>query len=165
MQDYYTLVRYQRLLYNLGEIALIERHPSVNITKIVLNADYEMDQVLTIPKGIEQLQNVTIIHDYVRTSKAYESYYYFYGTELKQRVFSSLCIQFSGGPIFSGNDTISYYGIVTKEPCGNECNIGDNGYKVGFIKLYDHIDWILTSKFRMSKIIKWLVKETRGYVA
>lgn len=135
----------------LPEILLFDSNLKVNITKIILTSDSELNQKIDIPKNQElnHLKNVKIIYGHEISDVTSVSKYYFYETNFNQGVFSSFCVQISGGPIFLDNELISYYGIVTKEPCGNECNIGDNGYKIGYVKLYDHIDWIFKGKFRM----------------
>jgi len=138
----------------LPEVLSFDPNPDVNITKIILTSDSELKQKIDIFKfkELEELQNAKIIYGHEMFSVTSVSKYYFYETNFNHGVFNSFCIQISGGPIFSDIEAISYYGIVTKEPCGKECNIGDNGYTVGYVKLYDYYDWIFKGKFRMSRM-------------
>ena len=99
-------------------------------------------------KKLEELENVIIIYSYEVFRDEHVSRYYHYTNKINQRIFSDFCVKFSGGPIYSNaNATTSLYGILIKTPCGDDCNIEDNGFKISYEMLSDHLDWINDGEF------------------
>ncbi|XP_070501416.1 uncharacterized protein [Chironomus tepperi] len=128
----------------ISEIDSIEQNPNADITKIILTSNSTLDVNLDIPKfdaELQNLQNVKIIYSYENILN-FTSRYYQYQKDFNHRVLSTFCVPFSGGPIFTNYDSVSFYGIVTKRRCKDNCNIEDNGFIVDHVKLYDYKDWI-----------------------
>lgn len=113
-----------------------------------MNSDTNAGTNINIPQindRLENLENVRIFNDYEMSNITHVSRLYHYQNDFNQRVFSSFCIQFSGGPIFLQNYPASYYGIVIKKPC-DSCIIEYNGYNVSYVRLHDYLDWIFNGK-------------------
>ncbi|CAH1734885.1 unnamed protein product [Chironomus riparius] len=131
---------------NWLNIQSIENSDVENITKITLTANSSSDITIDIvnnEQNLLDLENVKIVYNYEMYGDVYASRFYHYRNKINERVLSDFCVQYSGGPVFMDiNFTAKLYGIVIKKPCEDDCTIEDNGYKVGYVNLFDHKNWI-----------------------